>query len=128
MLIRIGLLNYTAGALLMPYEAFVASARSLRHDMEALAARFGVSFEQACNRLSTSAAAWRARRAVLLPARRSGGQRIETFRRRRLSRSPAMAGRARAGSCTMRSRSRDRCWCRSPSCPTARRICASRAR
>ena len=53
MLIRIGLLNYTAGALLMPYEAFLAAARSLRHDMEALASRFGVSFEQACNRLST---------------------------------------------------------------------------
>lgn len=53
MLIRIGLLNYTAGALLMPYEAFLGSARSLRHDMEAVAARFGVSFEQACNRLSS---------------------------------------------------------------------------
>jgi predicted transcriptional regulator/transcriptional regulator with XRE-family HTH domain len=52
-LIRIGLLNYTAGALLMPYDAFLASARSLRHDVEALALRFGVSFEQACNRLST---------------------------------------------------------------------------
>jgi predicted transcriptional regulator len=53
MLLRIGLLNYTAGALLMPYDAFLASARSLRHEMEAVAARFGVSFEQACNRLST---------------------------------------------------------------------------
>jgi predicted transcriptional regulator/transcriptional regulator with XRE-family HTH domain len=52
-LIRIGLLNYAAGVLLMPYEAFLASAQSLRHDMEALAARFGVSFEQACNRLAT---------------------------------------------------------------------------
>ncbi len=29
------------------------AARALRHDMEALAARFGVSFEQACHRLST---------------------------------------------------------------------------
>jgi predicted transcriptional regulator/transcriptional regulator with XRE-family HTH domain len=53
MLIRIGLLNYTAGALLMPYAAFREAARALRHDMEAVAARFGVSFEQACNRLST---------------------------------------------------------------------------
>jgi hypothetical protein len=53
MLIRVGLLNYVAGALLMPYGAFAAAARSLRHDMEALAARFGVSFEQACHRLST---------------------------------------------------------------------------
>src|SRR6185437_12556005 len=53
MLIRIGLLNYTAGAMLMPYAAFLEAARTLRHDMEAVAARFGVSFEQACNRLST---------------------------------------------------------------------------
>jgi predicted transcriptional regulator/transcriptional regulator with XRE-family HTH domain len=53
MLIRIGLLNYCAGALLMPYSTFLSSAGSLRHDMEAVAARFGVSFEQACNRLST---------------------------------------------------------------------------
>lgn len=52
-LIRIGLLNYTAGALLMPYSAFCSAARTLRHDVDSLAARFGVSFEQACNRLST---------------------------------------------------------------------------
>jgi predicted transcriptional regulator/transcriptional regulator with XRE-family HTH domain len=52
-LIRIGLLNYAAAALLMPYGAYLAAARALRHDVEALAARFGVSFEQACHRLST---------------------------------------------------------------------------
>jgi predicted transcriptional regulator/DNA-binding XRE family transcriptional regulator len=53
MLIRVGLLNYVAGAILMPYAAYLAAAQALRHDMEALAARFGVSFEQACHRLST---------------------------------------------------------------------------
>jgi predicted transcriptional regulator/transcriptional regulator with XRE-family HTH domain len=53
MLIRVGLLNYVAGAVLMPYAVYLAAAQSLRHDMEALAARFGVSFEQACHRLST---------------------------------------------------------------------------
>src|SRR3954452_19457153 len=53
MLTRIGLLNYVAGALIMPYVAFHAAASQLRHDMEAIAARFGVSFEQACHRLST---------------------------------------------------------------------------
>jgi len=53
MLIRVGLLNYVAGALVMPYAAFLDAARALRHDVEALAARFGVSFEQACHRLST---------------------------------------------------------------------------
>jgi predicted transcriptional regulator/transcriptional regulator with XRE-family HTH domain len=53
MLMRIGLLNYVAGALLMPYAAFLTAVRDLRHDMEAVAARFGVSFHQACHRLST---------------------------------------------------------------------------
>ena len=52
MLMRVGLLNYVAGAVLMPYDAFLAAALDLRHDMEAVAARFGVSFEQACHRLS----------------------------------------------------------------------------
>jgi predicted transcriptional regulator/transcriptional regulator with XRE-family HTH domain len=52
-LIRIGLLNYVAAALLMPYAAFADAARALRHDVDALAARFGVSFEQACHRLSS---------------------------------------------------------------------------
>ncbi|MDR3522720.1 MAG: short-chain fatty acyl-CoA regulator family protein [Acetobacteraceae bacterium] len=50
-LMRVAFLNYIAGALLMPYGAFLAAAAALRHDMDALAARFGVSFEQACNRL-----------------------------------------------------------------------------
>lgn len=52
-LIRIGLLNYVAGALLMPYQRFLEDTRALRHDMEAVSARYGVSFEQACHRLST---------------------------------------------------------------------------
>jgi predicted transcriptional regulator/DNA-binding XRE family transcriptional regulator len=53
MLIRIGLLNYVAGAILMPYAAYRTAAQALRHDLDAIAARFGVSFEQACHRLST---------------------------------------------------------------------------
>jgi predicted transcriptional regulator/transcriptional regulator with XRE-family HTH domain len=53
MLIRIGMLNYAAGALLMPYDAFLNFAHQVRHDMEMVAAHFGVSFEQACNRLAT---------------------------------------------------------------------------
>jgi len=52
-IIRVGLLNYAAGALLMPYEPFLAAARALRHEVDALAARFGTSFEQAAHRLST---------------------------------------------------------------------------
>jgi predicted transcriptional regulator/transcriptional regulator with XRE-family HTH domain len=52
-LIRIGLLNYSAGCLLMPYRPYLAAAQALRHDVDVLAARFCVSFEQACHRLST---------------------------------------------------------------------------
>jgi predicted transcriptional regulator/DNA-binding XRE family transcriptional regulator len=52
-LIRLGLLNYAAAALLMPYLPFLEAARTLRYDVDALAARFGVSFEQACQRLAT---------------------------------------------------------------------------
>ncbi len=53
MLIRVGLLNYLAAALLLPYAPFRAAAAELRHDIEALAARFGVSYEQACQRLAS---------------------------------------------------------------------------
>lgn len=53
MLVRVGLLNYVAGAILMPYAAVLATARELRHDIDAVAARFGVSFEQVCHRLTT---------------------------------------------------------------------------
>jgi predicted transcriptional regulator/transcriptional regulator with XRE-family HTH domain len=53
MMLRIGLLNYLAAAVLMPYDTFLATVRETRHDMEIVATRFGVSFEQACHRLST---------------------------------------------------------------------------
>ena len=50
---RIGMANYFAGAALLPYEAFLATATELRHDVERLAARFGASLEQVAHRLST---------------------------------------------------------------------------
>jgi len=52
-LLAIGLGNYAAGALLMPYAPFREAARTMRHDIDRLARTFGVSFEQACHRLST---------------------------------------------------------------------------
>ncbi|MFE7095630.1 short-chain fatty acyl-CoA regulator family protein [Streptomyces erythrochromogenes] len=52
-LARVGLANYFAGALLMPYGAFRAAAEELRYDIELLQARFGVGFETVCHRLST---------------------------------------------------------------------------
>lgn len=52
-LLALGLANYAAGALLMPYTRFREAARELRHDIDRLRQRFGTSFEQACHRLST---------------------------------------------------------------------------
>ena len=52
-LARIGIANYFAGALLMPYEAFLAAAEAQRYDIDLLARRFGVGFETTCHRLST---------------------------------------------------------------------------
>jgi predicted transcriptional regulator/transcriptional regulator with XRE-family HTH domain len=52
-LLFVGLCNYAAGALLMPYARFRAEARAVRHDIDRLAQTFGTSFEQACHRLST---------------------------------------------------------------------------
>lgn len=52
-LARIALANYFAGALLMPYDAFHKAAKTHRYDVELLQHRFGVSFEQACHRLTT---------------------------------------------------------------------------
>jgi transcriptional regulator with XRE-family HTH domain len=43
---KIGLANYFAGAALMPYTAFLSSAKENRHDLELLAGRFGASIEQ----------------------------------------------------------------------------------
>jgi len=52
-LLRVGLANYYAGALLMPYGAFLEAAESLAYDIDLLARRFGVGFETTCHRLST---------------------------------------------------------------------------
>ncbi|MYM56907.1 short-chain fatty acyl-CoA regulator family protein [Thalassovita mangrovi] len=52
-LLRIGLANYFAGALILPYGAFIEAAEAERYDIELLAQRFGVGFETTCHRLST---------------------------------------------------------------------------
>ena len=52
-LARIGLANYFAGALMMPYGKFLQEAQILRYDVQRLQSRFGASFEQVCHRLST---------------------------------------------------------------------------
>lgn len=50
---RIGLANYFAGALLLPYRRFLDAAERVRYDIDQLARRFEVGFETVCHRLST---------------------------------------------------------------------------
>jgi XRE family transcriptional regulator, fatty acid utilization regulator len=50
---RIGLANYFAGALLLPYQRFLDAADTIRYDIDQLARRFEVGFETVCHRLST---------------------------------------------------------------------------
>jgi predicted transcriptional regulator/transcriptional regulator with XRE-family HTH domain len=52
-LCRVGLTNYFAGAVLMPYASFLSAAKQARYDIDKLTHRFDVSFEQVCHRLST---------------------------------------------------------------------------
>ncbi|MFC5148383.1 short-chain fatty acyl-CoA regulator family protein [Streptomyces aureoversilis] len=52
-LARIGIANYVAAALVLPYGAFHATAEELRYDVERLTDHFGVGYETVCHRLST---------------------------------------------------------------------------
>ncbi|MCC6196824.1 MAG: DUF2083 domain-containing protein [Burkholderiales bacterium] len=50
---RRALAAYVAAAVTMPYDAFLAAARRLRFDADALAREFGTSFGEVCHRLVT---------------------------------------------------------------------------
>lgn len=50
---HVELANYFAAAVLMPYDRFHEAAEATAYDVDRLAARFGVSFEQVCHRLTT---------------------------------------------------------------------------
>ncbi|MFI6137741.1 short-chain fatty acyl-CoA regulator family protein [Streptomyces griseus] len=52
-LARIGIANYFAAALILPYEAFHTAADEFRYDIERLTDRFGLGYETVCHRLST---------------------------------------------------------------------------
>jgi predicted transcriptional regulator/transcriptional regulator with XRE-family HTH domain len=51
-LARFELGRYAAHALMMPYQPFLSAAQRARYDIDVLRSRFGVSFEQAANRLT----------------------------------------------------------------------------
>jgi len=50
---QVELTNYFAAASLMPYDSFLHTAEDTAYDIDRIAIRFGVSFEQACHRLTT---------------------------------------------------------------------------
>jgi XRE family transcriptional regulator, fatty acid utilization regulator len=50
---RIGLANYFAGALILPYTTFREIAEECRYDIDLLGQHFDVGFETTCHRLST---------------------------------------------------------------------------
>ncbi|MEU9160374.1 short-chain fatty acyl-CoA regulator family protein [Streptomyces sp. NPDC048424] len=52
-LARIGIANYFAAALILPYGAFHTAAEEFRYDIERLTDHFGLGYETVCHRLST---------------------------------------------------------------------------
>lgn len=52
-LLRVGLANYFAAALILPYGQFLATAERLRYDVELLTDHFAMGWESVCHRLST---------------------------------------------------------------------------
>ncbi|MEV6175050.1 short-chain fatty acyl-CoA regulator family protein [Streptomyces sp. NPDC051954] len=52
-LARIGVANYFAAALILPYTAFHAAAEEFRYDIDRLTDRYGLGYETVCHRLST---------------------------------------------------------------------------
>lgn len=52
-LLHMSLANYAAGAITMPYAAFLAAAERHRYDIDRLCAEFGASVEQVSHRLTT---------------------------------------------------------------------------
>lgn len=52
-LARIGIANYFAAALILPYRTFHAAAEEARYDIERLTDHYGLGYETVCHRLST---------------------------------------------------------------------------
>lgn len=50
---HVELANYFAAAFIMPYREFLETSEAVAYDIDRIAARFFVSFEQACHRLTT---------------------------------------------------------------------------
>ena len=115
-LFRSTLAGYFAGAVMMPYDGFLAAARELRHDLDLLGRRFGASFEQVCHRLTSLNAPMRAAFrfsscALTMPAIFPNGWRPAACSL------PKTAAPVPAGTYTKHSARLKSCCCRLPSCP-----------
>jgi XRE family transcriptional regulator, fatty acid utilization regulator len=53
LLTRVGLANYFAAALILPYQTFLSTVERMRYDIELLTGHFGMGWESICHRLST---------------------------------------------------------------------------
>jgi XRE family transcriptional regulator, fatty acid utilization regulator len=95
--LRVELANYFAAAVLMPYDAFLAEARATKYDLDHIATRFGVSFEQACHRATTLQREGAQGVPFFFPADRQGRQRDQTVQRDRLSSGRTWRGLPAAG-------------------------------
>ncbi|SFR18227.1 helix-turn-helix domain-containing protein [Poseidonocella sedimentorum] len=51
--LRVELANYFAAAIMMPYAPFLEEAETAAYDIDRIAAAFGTSYEQVCQRLTT---------------------------------------------------------------------------
>ncbi|MEV0732704.1 MULTISPECIES: short-chain fatty acyl-CoA regulator family protein [Polymorphospora] len=52
-LMRVGLANYFAAAVILPYQRFLSAAETMRYDIDLLTNHFAMGWESVCHRLST---------------------------------------------------------------------------
>ena len=81
-LLHMSLANYAAGAIMMPYGRFLASAEAYRYSIDRLCGEYGANVEQIAHRFTTLNRPGRARRPVLHAAGRSGREHLEALCRR----------------------------------------------
>ena len=77
--LKVFLGNYLAAAIMMPYATFLAALEETGYDLERVRARFGASFEQAAQRITTLDRAGRPRHSLLHGAGRCGRQHFQAL-------------------------------------------------
>ncbi len=125
-LARFELGRYAAHALMMPYQAFQSAAVRARYDVDVLKSRFGVSFEQAANRLTTLQRPGAAGVPFFMLEVDNAGNRFRRAARMAFRRAVSAAV-AQSCRCTPPSPSPARYWSRRRKCRMAPNSCAWRA-